>query len=237
MSNTPDHAPQAAGAGGYRRDPDADSQALVALFFECLDRDLAASGVAGADRQALQEDMHAHYNALLRAAGDVPDEPARYNQRYVTAIVAAYRALLARDLPPGDGAQYLVARLTAAFVEPLAPTITEVTRAMLDAAPDPFAAMVSVARARESEDFGAAFHFEHPLDDDERFYADVHRCGYHDLLTQYGAPELTPVLCAFDANWIRAIDPDRHHFTFTRDTTIGLGGPICPFHFQRTRSA
>jgi hypothetical protein len=97
--------------------------------------------------------------------------------------------------------------------------------------------MVAVARDREGADFGAEFRFSHPHDDDLRFHADVHRCGYHERLTRLGAPELTPVLCAFDTSWIGAIDPERDGFAFSRDTTIGLGGTHCPFHFRRTRPA
>lgn len=137
-------------------------------------------------------------------------------------------------LPTGSA---LIDWLTAALVEPFAGPVAEGTRALLDAAPDPFAAMVEVARAREERDFGAQFVFKHPVDNADRFHADVHRCGYHTYLSAHGAPELTRVLCAFDANWSNAIDPDRHGFSFTRETTIGTGGPICPFHFERTQPA
>ncbi|MFI0738969.1 L-2-amino-thiazoline-4-carboxylic acid hydrolase [Streptomyces sp. NPDC021100] len=49
-----------------------------------------------------------------------------------------------------------------------------------------------------------------------------------------GAGRLTPVLCAFDANRSDAVDPERHGFAFERPTTIGHGGPHCPFTFRRT---
>lgn len=41
-------------------------------------------------------------------------------------------------------------------------------------------------------------------------------------------------MCAFDGNWIEAIDSDKDGFRFERVTTIGLGGTHCPFHFTRT---
>jgi hypothetical protein len=216
----------------HHYDPDGDSRMIVELFFDRLDHDLAAAGTPDATRQALGADLRARYAALVDAATDLPDDAARYNLRYVAAVVAAHRAL-----PADRPADELIAWLTAAFVEPLAETVTAGARAMLDAAPDPFAAMVAVARAREDADFGAEFRFSHPHDDDRRFHADVHRCGYHERLVALGAPELTPVLCAFDTSWIRAIDPERDGFAFTRSTTIGLGGTHCPFHFERTRPA
>jgi L-2-amino-thiazoline-4-carboxylic acid hydrolase len=236
MSTDPASSPQTAGADDYQPDPDRDSQALVELFFDRLDHDLAHSAVAATERRALGEEMLARYHALIDIPTDLPDDAARYNQRYVAAVLAAYRTLCGRELPVASSGQDLIGQLISAFIQPLAATVTEGTRAMLDNSPDPFDAMVTFARSRESQDFGAAFRFEHPHDDGDRFYADVHRCGYHELFTQHGAPELTAVLCAFDTNWIQAIDPDRHGFTFTRATTIGLGGSICPFHFQRTRA-
>jgi hypothetical protein len=60
---------------------------------------------------------------------------------------------------------------------------------------------------------------------------------YHDVLRANGSERLTPVFCAFDANWIDAIDPERDEFEFERPTTIGTGGPSCPFRFRRTSRA
>lgn len=106
---------------------------------------------------------------------------------------------------------------------------------MLDAAPDPFAAMVAVSKARERQAFGAGFTFVRPVDDDRTYHVDVVRCFYHDVLVAHSVAELTPVMCEFDANWIGAIDPAKHGFGFERATTIGRGGSHCPFHFDRTR--
>ena len=202
---------------GYVPDPDRDSSYLVELFFERLGERFDA-GLLARVRERQRE-------LELDGAAELPDAPARYNRRYTSAILAAYQVL------PGGPA--LVELLTRAFVEPMGAAVTAGTRAMLDAAGDPFAAMVAVARAREVADFGAEFGFEHPADDGERFFADMRRCGYHEYFRRHGAAELTPVLCAFDANWIGAIDPERHGFTFSRETTIGLGGSACPFHFAR----
>lgn len=225
---------------GYSPDPDRDSAYLVELFLERLGADLASSGVdptVGHDVIDRVRQRRHHLDATDDA--DLPDAPARYNRRYTTAVLAAHQVLsaAAASTPGMPTGSTLLRCLTQAFVEPLAEAVTAGTRAMLDAAADPFAAMVAVARAREREDFGSEFVFAHPVDDDDRFFADVHRCGYHEYFSRHNASQLTPVLCAFDTNWINAIDPRRHGLTFTRTTTIGLGGPICPFHFQRTRTA
>jgi hypothetical protein len=93
--------------------------------------------------------------------------------------------------------------------------------------------MVELSKSREQYGFGKGFTF-HRTTDDDHYLLDVHRCFYHDVLVANSAPELTPAMCAFDGNWIEAIDPDKHGIRFDRATTIGLGGTHCPFHFHRT---
>lgn len=109
-------------------------------------------------------------------------------------------------------------------------------RAALDAAHDPFAALVAFTRQREQYAFGERFVFEHPLDDDQERMADVRRCFFHDVLEAEQATHLRPVLCAWDANWMDAVDPERHGVVAERRTSIGLGGGHCPFHLRRTRA-
>lgn len=223
----------------YARDPDRDSALVVDLFFTRLGEELVGSGLDPDLGRKLVDQARERQRELSAADGDsLPDAPARYNRRYTTAVLSAYQVLSrapasAAGAPTGSS---LLALLTRAFVEPLAEAVTAGTRAMLDSAEDPFAAMVAVARSRERVDFGAEFVFAHPVNDDERFFAEVRRCGYHEYFRHQGVPGLTRVLCAFDVNWINAIDPGRHGFTFTRSTTIGQGGLICPFHFQRSGS-
>jgi hypothetical protein len=205
----------------YVPDPDADTAAVIDGFFGQLANTLDDSSLAA---------MRARHAELVAANHHlIVDEAAGYNLRMTLALVAAYRSLA-----PELGRDRAIGLVRAAFVEPLRAAVREGTMAMLDAVPDPFRAMVELAKSREEYAFGAGFTFRHPVDDDQRFFADVHRCFYHEVLVANGTPELTPVMCAFDANWIEAIDPDRHGFRFDRATTIGHGGPHCPFHFSRT---
>ncbi|MFC4565898.1 L-2-amino-thiazoline-4-carboxylic acid hydrolase [Nocardiopsis mangrovi] len=212
--------------GDYVPDPDRDTAAVVDRFFDHLaemarDRALPADLVPG---------MRVRHRELENAnAGMIIDESARYNLRMTLALVAAYRLLL-----PLLGREDAVDVISRAFTEPLAPLLREGTRAMLDAAPDPFRAMVELSKSRERDAFGSGFTFRRPVDDDQRYHADVHRCFYHDVLADNDAAELTPAMCAWDKAWIEAIDPDEHGFRFDRATTIGLGGTHCPFHFTRT---
>jgi hypothetical protein len=214
--------------GGYVPDPERDTAAVIDGFFAHLTAALRERSVpddlAARMRTRLEELERAH-------AGMIIDEPSRFNLRMTVALVAAYEALR-----PRLGRDEAVAVIAAAFTEPLGPAVRAGTRAMLDDAPDPFQAMVELCKSRERDAFGAAFAFRRPADDAQRYYLDVHRCFYHDVLAASSATELTPVMCAFDKAWIEAIDPARHGFRFDRATTIGYGGSHCPFHFTRTRS-
>jgi len=207
----------------YVPDPEAEATALIDAFFEHL----WAEGVS----EEMLAAMRTRHAALVAANQHlVVDDLARHNLRMTLVAAAAYESLR-----PVHGQPESMVLIEAAFVEPLAPFVQAATRAMLDNAPDPYAAMVEMAKSRETESFGAGFEFRRTVDDGDRFHQDIHRCHYHDVLAANGVPELTPVLCAFDRNWIDAIDQDRHGFRFDRETTIGLGGAYCPFHFSRVR--
>ncbi|MCF6476573.1 hypothetical protein FAF44_50825 [Nonomuraea sp. MG754425] len=215
--------------GGYAPDPDRDTTLLLDAFYDHLAATLREHSLP----TALTTAMRAR-QAELEAAGRsrVVDEPARHNLRMTMALVAAYESLR-----PRLGRETAVMVLRTSFVEPFAETLKAGTRAMLDHAPDAFRAMVELSRAREEQAFGKGFVFDRVADDDTRYHLDVRRCFYHDVLAASGAPELTPVMCAFDANWIGAIAPAEHGFGFERRTTIGTGGTHCPFHFSRNRPA
>jgi hypothetical protein len=216
-------------ADGYVPDPERDTAAVIDGFFAHLTATMRARSLP-AD---LVDAIRARHVDLEHAnTGKIVDEPARYNLRMTLALVAAYQLLL-----PHFDREETIAVIQAGFVEPLRPVVEAATRALLDTAPDPYRAMVALTKSRERDAFGAGFTFQRPVDDDQRYYLDIHRCYYHDVLTANGAAELTPVMCAFDKAWIEAIDPGKHGFEFERVTTIGLGGTHCPFHFTRTDPA
>ncbi len=214
--------------GGYVPDPERDTAAVIDGLFAHL--------VATLRERSLPEDlvagMRTRLGELERTHADmITDDASRYNLRMTVALVAAHEALQHRL-----GSEDAIAVIQTAFTEPLGPAVRAGTRAMLDAARDPFQAMVELCKSREQNAFGAAFTFRRPADDSQRYHLDVHRCFYHDVLAASSTTELTPVMCAFDKAWIEAIDPATHGFRFDRSTTIGYGGSYCPFHFTRTRS-
>ena len=209
-------------SGAYEPDPAAEVAMLVDAFF-------AALGERFPDEAGVVERLHRRQERLVAAQQDrVIDAASRYNLAMTLAVVAAYQ-----ELESSCGEQELVSALRAAFVEPTEPFVRSATRSMLDGAPDPFAAMVELTKAREEHAFGAGFVFSHPDDGPDRYTAQVERCFYHDVLKLNDLERLTPIFCAFDANWIDAIDRARDGFEFERPTTIGTGGPNCPFRFRR----
>ena len=207
----------------HEPNPGRETRLLIDSFVDALTRDEPdGSGLAARIRQRHQKLVSSH-------EGQPPDELAWMHLKTALILVAARRELRGRY--PDE---VLMARMTEALIEPLRSYVADATLAALDSAADPFAAMVAITRARERDFFGPSFHFEHPVDDDQGYVAEVCRCYYHDVLAAYGEAELTPILCAFDATWIEVIDPARHGFRFNRPTTIASGGPSCPFSFART---
>ncbi|AXB45251.1 L-2-amino-thiazoline-4-carboxylic acid hydrolase [Amycolatopsis albispora] len=212
----------------YVPDAEATAKAVVDSFFDHL--------AAHVQHDAVPDDfvprMRAELAELESAnAHRVVDQAAAANLRMTLAVVVADRALR-----PQIGREATLAALRAAFIEPLADIVHDSTRAMLDAAEDPFAAMVASAKAREKHTFGAGFTFDRRADDDQRYHVDVVRCFYYQVLDAHSATDLAPLMCDFDTNWMGAIDPAQHGFRFERATTIGYGGARCPFYWDRVQS-
>lgn len=210
------------GSDTYRPDPAAEVAMLLEAFF-------AALADSYPDKPELVERLRRGRERLVADQQDrVTDEPSRHNLAITLAVLAAYQ-----ELAPGSEEAELTAALERAFVEPMERFVRTATRSMLDAAADPFTTMVALTRDREQHAFGEGFVFTHPEDDPDRYTAQVERCFYHEVLKANGAERLTPIFCAFDSNWIEAIDPSRDGFEFDGPTTIGTGGPNYPFRFRR----
>jgi L-2-amino-thiazoline-4-carboxylic acid hydrolase-like protein len=208
--------------GGYTPDPVAETAMVVDAFCAALAKRFPQeTGLV--DRLARRRQRLA-----AEQQHRVVDEPSRYNLEMTLAVLAAYD-----ELGSGHHDDELIPALRQAFVEPLEPFVRHATRSVLDEATDPFAAIVLLTKDREQQAFGTGFVFTHPEDDDDQYTAQVERCYYHDVLKANGAEQLTPIFCAFDSNWIDAIDTDCDEFQFERPTTIGTGGPNCPFRFRR----
>lgn len=209
----------------YKPDPDAEVRMSIDSFFTALVDSCL-------DQADLGQRLLNRHQALVAAQQHrIVDEASRHNLALTLAVLAGYH-----ELNSARSDEELISLLRSAFVQPLQSFVHAATRSALESALDPFAAMVGISKEREQRAFGAGFEFSHPEDDRDNYTAEVHRCYYHEVLRANGARHLTPVFCAFDANWIDAIEPGRDGFEFERPTTIGTGGASCPFRFRRLAS-
>lgn len=78
------------------------------------------------------------------------------------------------------------------------------------------------------------FKFHWVADNPHQIAFTMTRCLYHNTLTAYGAPELTPVFCYQDDVWGVELAPK---VIFERPQTIGRGGQKCNFCYRLSNSA
>ncbi|MBF6348693.1 L-2-amino-thiazoline-4-carboxylic acid hydrolase [Nocardia flavorosea] len=202
---------------------DSENDIVVAPFFDAVSTEAGDPQLNELLRRRHLELRHAH-----RHQND--GGPTGTNIDVAMALLAADQILRDR-FPDREQRHHL---LEHALVEPLADITRQATESALDTAEDPFTAMVATARQRETYSFGPRFVFTHPIDSDSEFVSNVQHCFFHELLAGHGAGHLTSILCAFDANWMDAVIPERHGFTVDRASTIATGGRSCPFRFHRT---
>jgi L-2-amino-thiazoline-4-carboxylic acid hydrolase len=150
------------------------------------------------------------------------------NVSYTLLAVAGFDALL-----PIEGETSALRTIDTALHAAVRPKVLEGTAAMLDAAADPFAALVAASKAREQGYFGESFEFHRVVDDDHGYVLEIRRCLYHQVVIACGRPQLMPLLCRADTSWIDAIDPKRHHLRFVRPSTFATA-TTCRMWFMRT---
>ena len=62
----------------------------------------------------------------------------------------------------------------------------------------------------------------------------VHRCFFRDHFTRRNNPLLTTVMGAWDANWMRAVDPAVSGLRAERPSLMSLGDDACRFRVVAT---
>lgn len=97
--------------------------------------------------------------------------------------------------------------------------------------PDPFAVFRKAAHWGLELGFPPqGWEMETVEDSDRCFAFNVHRCFYLDVLTAYGAPELTRLYCRMDDLAYNALPSS---ITWERTKTLGRGDDICNFRWCR----
>jgi L-2-amino-thiazoline-4-carboxylic acid hydrolase len=57
----------------------------------------------------------------------------------------------------------------------------------------------------------------------------VRRCFWHDFFARHDAMLVTTVMCSWDTNWMRAIDPAVSGLRAERTSLLSLGDDQCRF--------
>jgi len=74
-----------------------------------------------------------------------------------------------------------------------------------------------------------AWKLEYTPEDEQLFGFDFHRCFYLDILTYYGAPELTASFCKVDDITMTTLPED---IRWKRTGTLGMGASRCDFRWE-----
>lgn len=180
--------------------------------------------------QALCERVQARYFALL---AESPQLEVRALREHLTQHILPGLALyqvLKEDMADEQAAVAEVGRL---FEEArrfqVGDSAAPPWMAILARFNNPLAVLRRLIRPILRSDFpeeGWAIDFV--ADDDTCLAFNISRCFYLDMLTRYGAPELTPCFCAMDdLTW----DNSPPGMTWERSTTLALGGEVCDFRW------
>lgn len=93
---------------------------------------------------------------------------------------------------------------------------------------------VASAITKSSGLYGSYFHFEFERPDAATFEMRVTRCLFRDFFARHNATMVTTVLCAWDANWMQALDPAVGGLRAERTSLLSLGDDACRFRVLRT---
>jgi hypothetical protein len=187
-------------------------------------RALTPAAQAGAAR------IRQHAQQVFDASAALRTDPqARIIHAYCALVLAAFRE--SRALTHDDARAYAFARTV--FAQTLAGPLRWVIKLWLWWERDPvgFLRRRSLAAwAQRSQ--GPSMEFAEEKTDDAVELI-VRRCAFHQFFVTHGEPALTPVVCAFDALWLAALDQSSRPIRTERPSTISTGGDCCRFRFVR----
>jgi len=70
--------------------------------------------------------------------------------------------------------------------------------------------------------------------DADTFEMRAERCFFRDFFARHGNTLLTTVVCAWDASWMRAVDPAVSGLRAEHTSLMSLGDDACRFRVVRT---
>ena len=82
--------------------------------------------------------------------------------------------------------------------------------------------------------YGAGWDIDYERPKSGLFEMKVHRCLWRDFFTRHDAPLVNTVMCAWDTNWMRAINPAVSGLRAERTALLSLGDSQCRFAVEET---
>ena len=167
---------------------------------------------------------------------------ARYNELYAGRPRFAHHALrdhLEKNILPGlalyqilraesDDQEAMLTQVETLFKTFVVPTRNLIL--LLARLPNPFAVFRVAARQTLRKSYPPqGWEMQMVEDSDQCVAFDVFRCFYLDVLTAYGAPELTPLYCKLDDLIYESLPPT---IGWERTKTLGRGDDRCDFCWQ-----
>jgi len=186
--------------------------------------------VAPEREEELTDAIQARAGELAEADKDmVVDQPSEGALGIGVAVLASYETLL----PLFDGDE----RRTILYLQHVMGEVLkrpyELAFKTLSERKDPLDKIDKVCRSEEAF-YGAGWDidFERPRPD--LFEMNVRRCFWHDFFARHDAMLVTTVMCSWDTNWMRAIDPAVSGLRAERTSLLSLGDDQCRFAVLET---
>ena len=186
--------------------------------------------VAPEREKELSATIRARAEELAEADKDtVVDDPSRGALGIGAAVLASFETLL----PLFDGDE----RRTILYLQHVMGEVLtrpyELAFKTLSERKDPLDKIDKVCRAEEPF-YGAGWDIDYERPEPGRFEMNVRRCFWHDFFGRHDVPLVTTVMCSWDTNWMRAIDPAVSGLRAERTSLLSLGDDQCRFAVLKT---
>ncbi|MBM2623786.1 L-2-amino-thiazoline-4-carboxylic acid hydrolase [Actinoplanes sp. LDG1-06] len=192
--------------------------------------DLYLRREAPGEREKILDTIRVRAGEIATQDADMPVDPQSEGMLALTSTVqAAYEVLL----PVLGGDERRTVLFLRHVVGEVARRPFEVAFSALGRRPEPMDAIEKACR-KEAPLYGDYYEMAFERPGPGNFEMRVGRCFFLDHFTRRGNPGLTTVMCAWDANWMRAVDPAVSGLRAERTTLMSQGGDACRFRVVAT---
>lgn len=174
--------------------------------------------------------VRARAEELADADGDlVVDEPSKGALAISAVVLAAFEQLI----PLFDGDE----RRTILFLQHVMGTVLkrpyQLMFQTLSKREEPLDKIDKACRKMEPL-YGQGWDMRFERPEPQVFEMKVRRCFFRDFFARHDATLVTTVMCAFDVNWMQAIDPAVSGLRAERTSLLSLGDEECRFAVLET---